>query len=340
MLGVYVPPKVFQDIVLRFTKGTSKEGYVKRTIKVIDYHYKVELFESSIHIHKVKREVVYSYYSSGTITIGSNTVSNTYLRPVVDENIPLMKVERKHIYKWELGTIVVKYYDYIRKWGNRVPGEWNPESRDYFWISCEASLASGSLYYPVPSAPTFSLVDGIAYIDEIFPIELSILSDLPDGDGVGAERTIHYTVDGSTPTDGSALYDESHVDIPAPSGDPGSMYTVKALVLHHVDSEVSTWYIYKMGDFLFATREYWTYDKPVITGEIDSGRYWPSIETGIEPQSEPNLVLSGIIDSGIYTTKIVSAPADLAEPTFQIPGGIINQGKWWNPIIEAEPAWD
>lgn len=215
---------------------------------------------------------------------------------------------------------------------------------DHLWVSCEASIASGALWYPVPSAPTFSLDSGLAYIDDIFPYILSILSDLPDGDGVGAERIIYYTVDGTDPTEASTVYDEVHVDVTgfAPGDLPGTIWTLKAVVFHHVLGTVATWTVIKMGDFLYDVREYWTYDVVALTGgEIYSGRYWPSIEEGIEEQSEPNLKFSGgEIASGTYVEIVNDGIETQVEPNMVLTGGTIQQGKWWNPIVEIEPPWD
>jgi hypothetical protein len=213
---------------------------------------------------------------------------------------------------------------------------------DHFKVLCTASIESGDYYFPVPSAPTFSLISGLAYIDDVFPLILSILSDLPDGDGVGAERTIHYTVDGSEPTEASTLYDEVHVDVTGfdPGDVPGTVWTLKAVIYHHVLGTVATFTVVKMGDFLYDVREYWTYDRVVLGGEIDSGRYWPTIEAP-EDVSTPNLKFSGgEISSGTYTEIVMASAETLVEPNIALTGGIISQGNWWDPIVEPEPPWD
>jgi len=203
---------------------------------------------------------------------------------------------------------------------------WNNEA-DRFWVSCEASIASGSLYYPVPDAPTFSLTSGFAYIDELFPISLSIT-----GSG-----TIHYTIDGSTPTEDSPVYEEA-ITITGISGDPGSSFVVRAIVFTYVASEVATWTAVKMGDFLYALREYWTYDYPAITGTIDSGALIEIIAEKPGYAEQGNL-LGGEIDSGTYT-EIVSEWSVISNDPAVLSGGIINQGKYWDPVVEPEPPWD
>lgn len=85
---------------------------------------------------------------------------------------------------------------------------------------------------------------------------------------------------------------------------------------------------------------YWAYEVVALTGGIiSSGIYYPIIIFS-EDLVEPTFQLLGAIQSGAMPEIVVHAPATLEEPAMKLTGGIINQGKWWDPLVEPEPVWD